>query len=331
MSERMEQAPGDPPGLSLEHTLQGHGSQVNQVHWSPDGNKLASCSSLGSILIWDAHSGKLRRAFGGNGAVFDVAWSPDGMLLASDARDRSIRLWDVRLGRLSSILPGHELDACCLAFSPDSLTLATGGFDKKIKLWHPRKADALRTLDGCQGRVTSLAWHPYGAPLVSASADGSLRVWDPDSGGMIREIKGHRGFPMKVIWSKDGATVLSAGSHGKVRIWDPLTGVQIGAIDAHGKRLTAIGLSHDQRFLAVKSMDQTVSLIRCDTWERLVRFKDPAETLWMAGLDFHPNRLLLATTGENGLDIRIWKLDPERLFEPPREDDPAMVEAAIEE
>ena len=66
--------------------------------YSPDGRRLATCSSDGRIQIWDAATGEvvLSLRHSGFGGVARLAFSSDGRELASGGNDGVIRLWDAR-------------------------------------------------------------------------------------------------------------------------------------------------------------------------------------------------------------------------------------------
>ena len=111
--------------------------------YSPDGRVLASGDTGNGVQLWDAASGKLRRALTGHagspervsGLVWEVAFSPDGQRLASASGDNTVRLWDASSGDLLTTFRGHSLAATSLAFSPDGHWLASGSLDGTVRLW----------------------------------------------------------------------------------------------------------------------------------------------------------------------------------------------------
>jgi WD40 repeat protein len=78
---------------SNAYTYRGHTRFVNAVAWSPDGKRIASGSSDGTVQVWNAGDGghvyTYRRH---TGIVNAVAWSPDGKYIASGSDD-TVQVW----------------------------------------------------------------------------------------------------------------------------------------------------------------------------------------------------------------------------------------------
>ena len=77
----------------LPFVFTGHNAAVTALAWSPDGRRIASADAGGTILIWDAFTGKNMLTYQGNSlAVNALAWSPDSLLIAAGIQDHAVMI-----------------------------------------------------------------------------------------------------------------------------------------------------------------------------------------------------------------------------------------------
>jgi len=119
--------------------LDGHGSPVFSVAFSPDGKALASGLMDGRIFLWDlttqpASSTSIAAHMN---PVFGLAFDPRGRRLASGSSDKTISLWEIPgLNRLPGKLGGYASNVYNIAFHPDGELLAAGLADGTVALWN---------------------------------------------------------------------------------------------------------------------------------------------------------------------------------------------------
>ncbi|KAK3313601.1 hypothetical protein B0H66DRAFT_483850 [Apodospora peruviana] len=90
-------------------TLEGHGSSVNSVAFSPDSNLVVSGSDDNTVKIWDVATGACTKTLVGHSSyVNSVAFSPDSNLVVSGSDDSTVKIWDVATGACTKTLEGHS-------------------------------------------------------------------------------------------------------------------------------------------------------------------------------------------------------------------------------
>lgn len=82
-------------------TLLGHTQSVNDCKFSPEGSRIISASSDGTLNVWSVSTGKqLLKLSNNGGKVLSCAYSPDGKMIASVSSNKTLFLWDAISGQL---------------------------------------------------------------------------------------------------------------------------------------------------------------------------------------------------------------------------------------
>lgn len=129
----------------------GHRGSVEDLQWSPSEKTVfASCSSDGTLKIWDTRSKKHAPAISVKAHKADVnviSWNPSvNYLIASGSDDGEISVWDLR------------------TFS--SQTAEKPATPVASFTWHKQA-------------ITSIQWHPTDeSVLVASGADDQVTIWD---------------------------------------------------------------------------------------------------------------------------------------------------------
>ena len=224
--------------------LEGHGDELYEIAWSPDGRGLASASADGTIRLWNPASGACNHILMGHARKFHsgrrnaMAWSPDGKGLASAGHDGTICLWDTASGESSQIHQGmsHSNDPHFvyfnkvnqIAWSPDGSCVAANVADRAILVWDPiscictptpdRKGDFLGAM-----QLGAMQWSPRGQVLAYVTGMG-IRVWDPHTSTRAPILKGHTRQVPSLCWSPDGSRLASCSLDYTIRLWDAQSG-----------------------------------------------------------------------------------------------------------
>ncbi len=219
----------------------GHSAKVQNLNFTPDGQKIISVSEDKTVRVWNANTGDMLKKFeseigdGSKGMFYASSVSPDGSLLAvagyTVAPDNQvyIAIIDINKGIQVATAIGHTNVINALAFSGNGKYLVSGSDDGTMKVW------AVDAATPIYKEVTTIV---AGAPIkylsmnlvtmdVALAVDGKNEIVVyglanvEKSGNKIkpRSWSKHKGPINKIAYATDGTYLASSSHTNEFMLW----------------------------------------------------------------------------------------------------------------
>jgi WD40 repeat protein len=187
--------------------------------FAPVGDRLATISAKGLVVIWDAKSGKQVAAIPAiDKRTTAMAFSPDGSSLLIGGTGPIHRV-SVADGVNQGAMDGHKVVVACLVVSPNGKWLASTGADGHLRLWSTSDWAEVRSVKLAASGVLQIAFAPKSG-TVTVAADFIIESYSVKDG----RVAGRLDVPVKGLYgvaiSPDGRYLANAAADGKVRVWE---------------------------------------------------------------------------------------------------------------
>jgi WD40 repeat protein len=286
---------------------QRHWREVEALAWGPDGKTLVSGSEDGSLSVWDAGTGVLRRhLFGHSSGVRTVLFDPDGVRLVSAGTDGRIKVWDTATGGLLGSVTVSAGPVLCLAWVAPGKMLASAGRDGVVRIWDTDTWKNPRLMRPGVG-VLSLAWSEEANRLAAGCADGQVRLWDLAADAEPVLLKAQGGPVHGLAWRPGGKQLAAAGTDGILRLWEPAASAEPRLLTGTAPGAVSLAWNRKGTTLAFAGPEATVQLWRPQP--RIEDDKPPAVLRYPVGgvrcLAWAPEGDVLASGSVQGV-IKFW-------------------------
>ena len=245
----------------------GHRAAVDDVAFSPSGDRILSAASDGTVRVWrvpervvdwGAKDRKwlLDARFTAAGDRF-VTGSESGEVQFADAATGDV-VWQEQISNLGSLT---SVDP-----SPDGAALVVAGDEASVPLVVRRDAETVPELKrpASLNYMSMARWSPNrDIPIIAGGSlySNQVAAWNADEGGEPRWSKDFGGKGENVVdldFSATGNKIAVVSSDGKLRLLDPDDGrvletVQVG-------QSFSVALSSDGRYAATAGDDQKVRI-----------------------------------------------------------------------
>lgn len=255
----------------LIHRFTEHADQVRGVAWSPNGEKVVSCSADGMARLYNVMprlSAQAEQSLNHPGEIlYDVAWSPDGRFIALASSAQAVWIWDT-IRKHQEQLGGHRGQTFCLTYSPLGDRLSWGAQDGSAYLWNPQDRQLVGTLEHGD-TVRGLAFSPDGRILATGAQNGLVSFFDARTGEPLGPTFQEAFWVTCVAFSPDGTLLAYGLESGEIICIDMATGQCSLRLAEHSAMIWRLVFSPDGRLLASGSEDATIGLWEISTGRQL--------------------------------------------------------------
>lgn len=207
-------------------TVAGHGGEVFDLVFLPDGKGFVSTGADGTIKKSDFTNTTTIGTF--QQRMKSLAVSPDGNTLAGGNEEGNVLLWDlnsvdqeprtiyVRRDNARNV----DNPVSAVEFNRDGSILAFGDEQGDVVLYDMIEETEIRTLTNHEFRVTDIEFSHNNQLLATASTDGTADIWNMENLNDLPTIlTGHNDWVWGVSFNPDNEHLVTAGRDGNVRLW----------------------------------------------------------------------------------------------------------------
>jgi WD40 repeat protein len=170
-------------------SMHGHSQPLRAVASSADGTVVATGGDETRVLLWDGHTGQLKKSLGGKHQDFvnAVAVRPDGGLVASGDAGARLFVWDTLSAQVRWQLVGHVDEVSAVAFSPDGRWLVSGDEAGQFRVWNATTGQASGTSMNARASIRQAIFTLDGQSIVMGLSDGRVVLWSMQRREVLRE------------------------------------------------------------------------------------------------------------------------------------------------
>src|SRR5206468_60903 len=158
---------------------------------SPDGSRLATGATDGTVRLWDRATQKSVSSFTAGGPVRLVLFNAAGDRLLA-VGGPAVHVWSVTSSGDHTLIT-HAEDVTDARFSPDGKRIATASLDDTARVWDTATGHPITPPLKNGSDVFCVAWDTDGRRIVAGGDDNTARVWDAATGQLIGPPLPHAG------------------------------------------------------------------------------------------------------------------------------------------
>lgn len=206
------------PHIKHSTELRGHTGAVSNVAWNPTKDyEVASCSTDGTVKVWDIRSKSCVSDVTTGGEPFTMAWRPNGSVLMVGRKDDALLPIHFPPGPANvgaGQLLHQPVQTNQTSFSHSGLEMFLSTGSGSVSLVTYPDMEPLATLNGHTSSCLCLELDPTARFLAVGGSDALISLWEMTDGFVRRGLDGMTGPVRSVSFNHDGAYVCGGSDEG---------------------------------------------------------------------------------------------------------------------
>jgi len=239
-------------------------SDVTSIIWNPDGNTLATASTIdNSIRIWNTDGTLVATLCGHKDTVMSLKWNVKGNFLLSASLDKKCILWNSETWEALQEFQYHTGPVTDVNWQNEN-TFASCSTDKLIFVCKVEMDQPEHTLQSHVADVNCIEWDSTGTVLASCSDDKLIKLWNMK--GSFHDLVGHSKEVTQIKWNSK-KILASASYDSTIRIWDTQSCTCLHTLNGHEDPVHSISFQPVGDFLVSGAMDGHINIWSIQTGE----------------------------------------------------------------
>lgn len=285
-----------------------NGDIVRAVIFNHKGNKTASVSVNGMLVLSGAGTGKQQVIFPKQSLILDQpVFSEDDKMIACTGDDNSILIFDAGNSNAAprKISGLHQDKISGMAWS--GTKIVTVSRDRNINIIDATKGTLIRSFSINKSTPSCMAWHAAADRLFIGCDDGNVYSVVVSGDKQPELLRSTAGQIKSMALSSDGNNIACGTAAGNILLFPATGNATPQSIAAHNATVTALAFIPGKNELASASLDGTVKIWNLSaTGDAPIVFSEHES--WVFALSCSPDGALLASCGKDKT-VRYYRLD----------------------
>ena len=223
------------------------GDYVNDVAFSPNGQKLVAAGANGTVACLDRTTGASIRSWKAHAlGTLSARWSTDGAYLATAGQDGKVTIVDGQTLHPLYVLDHGSNWVEHLAWAAkENLLLTAAG--KILRLWDSA-GKLMDEFEPHESTISGIQWNPAAVDIFASACYGVVRFWRIGHKQPRRKLK-WKGSLLNVEYAPNGKVIACGCQDGAVHFWLLPNGDDL-EMSGYPTKVRELAWHHDSRFLA---------------------------------------------------------------------------------